>query len=801
MQRTAFNDGWQFRKKVNPFAESSGTASEYTDVVIPHDAQIVQPRDPNGEGATAYFPSGTYEYRKTFGPVAADQHVVLEFEGVYRDSMVYVNGSYAGQRPSGYAAFTIDATPFIHDDGENEVRVETRNHRDSRWYTGAGIYRDVWLLTGGELHIVPSGLRVTAPDVDDERAVVEVTVTIANTARQQRSARLALVIGPDDSDADTLDVTVAAGETTTIRQRFYVAHPDRWSAETPHLYTARAELRRAGSVVDTVSTEFGIRTLQLDPVHGLRVNGESVKLRGTCLHHDNGILGAATFEAAEERRVLLLKEAGFNAIRSSHNPISSAMLRACDRHGVYVMDETFDMWTSTKTDFDYSLDFAEWWERDVESMVAKDFNHPSVLFYSIGNEIPQTGSPSGGVLSRRIAEHVRSLDPTRFVTNGINGMLAVIDDLKKLFAEHGGAADESVGINTMMTSPGEAMNTMGSSSLVTEKTAESFAALDLAGMNYLNSRYETDQEAFPHRIIVGSETFPASIAQNWGLVERLGSVIGDFTWTGWDYLGEVGLGRPTLLTPDNPMPDLGAPYPWIAAWCGDIDLVGHRRPMSYYREIVFGLRKEPYIAVLRPEAGRGGVPASAWAWSDSVASWTWPVEQDTPLTVEVYSDAEQVELLLDGESIGVAAAGPDRSFKATFDVPFRPGELTAVAHRGGTPAERHTLASAAGELTLRLSREQLELAHSNGVLEFVAIELTDAAGVLVSSSDRDVTITVDGPAVLHAAGSGHPAPEVPYTAATQSTFDGRALAVVRRIGDGAVTVSVSSGALQATTTL
>ena len=801
MKRIAFNDGWQFRPKQNPFAELGGASTPYTDVSLPHDALIHEQRDPDGEGAVAYFPAGAYQYRRTFTPAAdlAGQRIVLQFEGVYRDATVHINGSFAGQRPYGYSGFTIDADRFLRPGEENLIEVESRHGGDSRWYTGAGIYRDVWLHIGPAVHIPVDGLRVSASDVEADGAVVEVDVIVASTSNRRETVDVVVALA-DAAGATvargTVPVTVEANGRSRSRQRLYVRTPQLWSAESPTLHSAAVELIADGAAIDEASAAFGIRTLQVDPVHGLRVNGEVVKLRGACVHHDNGILGAATFTDAEERRVRLLKEAGFNAIRSSHNPMSVAMLEACDRLGVYVMDETFDMWTSNKMPHDYSLHFAEWWERDVESMVTKDFNHPSVIMYSIGNEIPETGSPAGGLTGRALAEKVRELDPTRYVTNAVNGMLAVMDDIKKLAAQHGQGGGDAAGINTLMAGPGEFMNQIGTSPMVTEATAESFGVLDVAGMNYLDGRYVMDKELFPHRVIVGTETFPTRIDHNWALVTENAHVIGDFTWTGFDYLGEVGIGRAHHLS-EGETPSLSGPYPWIAAWCGDLDLIGSRRPASFYREIVFGLRKSPYIAVSRPGNEDKTFYAGPWTWSDSIGSWTWAGHEGAALAVEVYSDADEVELALDGDVIGTVAAGADNRYKAEFTVAYRPGELTATAIRRGERAESFSLSSAGNATRLETRVED----GRSGELVFIEIAVVDADGRVNTGADRLIDVRVDGDAILAAVGSGDPAPSDTYDGPEQHTFDGMALAVVRRTGPGAATVTVSAGDLIAPATV
>ena len=804
MIRASFNEGWECRPKVSPFLELSGAAASYLPVTLPHDAMIGQQRvAPDGamvsgvaamdSGASAYFPGGAFEYRKTFS--VPEEHrgrrVLVEFEGVYRDAMVYVNGDFAGQRPYGYSLFRIDVDRFLRFGADNEIRVEARAHKDSRWYTGAGIYRDTWLLAGGLVRIGPDGVRATTPDIDTERAVVEVATRVENDSVAIRTPRILTEIRDAAGSvvaAGASPVSVLPGEPAIARQRLYVRGPALWSPDSPALYTAQVTLTDEDGEADAETVSFGIRSLRLDPERGLRVNGETVKLRGACVHHDTGVLGAATFARAEERRVQILKDAGFNAIRMSHHPMSRAMLDACDRLGVLVMDEAFDMWTSAKSDFDYSLNFLQWWERDIEAMVAKDVNHPSVVLYSIGNEIPETGSPAGAAWGRKLAEKVRALDGTRYVTNAVNGMLAVLGDLAAMRSQ----ASEDAGINTLMADAGDAMNAISSSDLVTRRTAESFSVLDVAGLNYAEARYALDRDLFPNRIIVGSETFPTRIDGNWRLVRQYGNVIGDFTWTGWDYLGEAGIGRQQYTVPDGSRSALTAPYPWLLAGCGDIDITGHRRPASYYRQIVFGLRDRPYLAVQRPEHHGETFTGTPWAWSDSIASWTWPGSEGSPVTVEVYSDADEVELLVNGRSLGRQPAGDSHRFRAQFETVYEPGELSAIAYTGGTETGRHVLRSAVGPVLLRAEADRQVIAADGGDLAYVTLTLADAAGTCCTGADRPVRVEVSGHGVLLGLGSASPSTEERFDAAERRTYDGRALAVLRPASPGKIRLTASA---------
>ncbi|GLY38870.1 beta-galactosidase [Amycolatopsis sp. NBRC 101858] len=804
--RTNVNDGWSHRRKVSPFQELAGAdIGDWAAVVLPHDAVLTTARHESVEGGhtNGYFAGGAFQYRRTFAVPEADRgkRILLEFDGVHRDAMVYVNDALAGQHAFGYSRFAVRIDPYLRFGAENEVRVECRTHLDSRWYAGAGIYRDVHLITKEPLHIAHDGVRVTTPDIDDERAIVEVAATVENAT----GLTVTTVLNVAVLDAEGVKVatgrspvTLLPGGSGVVRRRLYVERPRLWDVDEPNLYTMRLELSDGGAVRDSERITFGIRSLQLDPRRGLRINGREVKLRGACVHSDNGPLGTAAIGRAEERRVELLKAAGFNAIRSSHNPLSSAMLAACDRAGMLVMEETFDVWTSGKTDFDYAFDFPKWWELDVEALVAKDFNHPSVIFYSIGNEVPEAGNPFGAHWGRRLAEKVRSLDETRFVTNGINGFVAaldmVLDGMRERRAAAAEAAESGGGVNTMMSDFGAVMGAIQASPPVTARTEESFAVLDVAGMNYADSRYEPDREQFPDRIIVGTETWPTSISGNWALVKANPHVIGDFTWTGWDYLGETGLGVVGYRDENGAGGgSLSTGYPGLTAWCGDIDITGHRRPVSYYREIVFGLRAAPYIAVFRPEHhGRDVAVASPWAWSDAIASWTWEGHEGKPVRVEVYSDADEIELLLDGEVVGRSKADDDDRFRTTFEVTYRPGTLTAVAHTAAGISGDCTLTTAGGDLVLRADADRALLRADTADLAFVALTLTDEAGNLHNGRDRAVTVTVSGPAVLQALGSAEPVTEETFSAREHRTFDGRALAVVRPTGAGAITVTAEA---------
>ncbi|MDX3798262.1 glycoside hydrolase family 2 TIM barrel-domain containing protein [Streptomyces sp. AK04-3B] len=800
MTRIPFNADWTVKPKVSGFSDLMGGDAAARSVTLPHDAMLSLPRSAaDSEGpSTGYYSGGVVEYGKELFVPEEWRHrrVTVEFEAVYRDAMVFVNGSFAGQRRNGYTRFRVPLDPYLRYGQTNTIRVEARAHQDSRWYSGLGIHRDTYLHVTDLVHLAADGVRVLTSEVDDEGAVVEIVTTVRNDDLNTRTVSLHTELRDHQGvevAADAAPLTIMPATTTVSRTRLHVREPHLWGVENPYLYRATVGLREADAELETTTVNVGIRTLRLDPRHGLRINGRTVKLRGACIHHDNGPLGAAAIGRADERRIEILKAAGFNAVRSSHNPAGSALLDACDRLGMLVVDEAFDMWFEGMKPFDYSLDFPEWWERDVEAMVAKSFNHPSVIMYSIGNEVPEAGSGMGGALARRMAEKIHALDGTRYVTNAVSSFWAVsaeiIDDFKQEVS-----ALHARGVNDVMNAMTEIFDRITTSELVTERTAETHAAVDVAGLNYAEERYASDGKRFPNRVVLGTETNPRNSARIWPLVRDLPHVIGDFTWTGWDYLGEVGLGR-TDYTEDPAVHGGGDPdYPWLLAWCGDIDITGHRRPASYYRETVFGLRSEPFLAVFRPQHHGKRRLEMQWAWTDTVAGWSWNVAPGSPVEVEVYSAADEVELLLNGKPVGRRPAGPQHEYRARFDLEYHPGELTAVAYEAGVERSRVSLRTAA-DVRLGVEADRRSLTADHYDLAHVTIELRDDDGNLVHDDDRVVEVQVTGCGVLQGLGSARPVTEERFDAARRTTFDGRALAVVRPTSPGPIRVLVTSDGL------
>lgn len=797
MLRTSFNDGWTVAPKQSLFAAALMPAMPIP-VTLPHDAQRDLARSassPNGSH-NGYFPSAHVVYEKSFDAPAewVDRTVAVAFDGVYRDAVVYLNGDFVAQQPSGYSPFTIDLSSRLRPGASNTLRVEARAHQDSRWYSGVGIYRSVWLAIGAPVHIPLDGVTITTPHIEPDLAVVSAAVTVRNQGRRQCTVRLRSRVV--DADGETVSersvpVTVLPDEPALVRVPHYLREPHVWDVDSPYLYSLESTIvDEAGDEADVDLTRFGVRSIQVDPMHGLRVNGRSVKLRGGCIHHDNGPLGAVALPAAERRKVELLKAAGFTAIRSAHNPASRALLDACDEVGMFVVDELSDVWTVGKSSYDTSLSFPEWWERDVDAMVRNDRNHPSVIMYSIGNEILEVGRPGGAVWGRRIAEKVRALDPTRPLMNSVNALVSMIDSRVT-------GNDETVAVdfNSILSADGSAG--IGASETATSRTEETHAQVDVAGINYSEARYSLDAELFPDRVIVGSETFPGRLDRLWALVKKHPQVIGDFAWTAWDHLGEAGTGRAVYA--DDPVQPVGmaSPYPWLLSQAGTIDINGRRRPISYWRETVWGLRDEPYIAVHRPQGHGRPLTVGRWAWDDVLSSWAWDVEEGSPVTVDVYADADEVELQLDGDTLGVApvgigmASGP-RGFVARFETVYRPGSLVAIALRDGAEIGRARLRSLEGSISLSAAAERVHIAASPDDMAFVHVTLADAAGTLAVDAMAEITVKVTGPGELVALSSAKPDDEQPFGGASHWTHEGQLLAIIRPTGQGSIRVTAES---------
>ena len=707
-RKQLLNAGWQF-------VENDSNFTRATTVSLPHDWSILHrfDREAPAGGGGGYLATGKGWYRRTLtlSRDYVDKKVRLYFEGVYMNSEVYVNGQLAGGHPYGYSSFWVDATPYVNI-GNNEIVVSVDNSRqpNCRWYSGSGIYRNVWLVTTPKTYIDDWSVAVSTPDTRH----VHLTAT---------------VVLPD-------------GTTRPLQQDVEVENPRLWSPDDPYLYHAELTIPEG----DCIPVTYGIRTIDYSAEKGLTLNGKPLKLNGACVHHDNGILGAAAYDDAEYRKARLMKEAGFNAVRTSHNPPSEAFLRACDELGLLVIDEVFDGWREKKNDndYDYSTLFDKWWQRDVDAMVLRDRLHPSIFCWSTGNEVIERKKIEIVKTAHLLAQRVRQNDPMRRpVTSALAAWDSDWDIYDPLAAEH-----------------------------------------DIVGYNYMIFKHGSDHERVPDRVMMQTESYPRDAWRNYQTVQNNSYVLGDFVWTGLDYVGESGIGR-YYYEGDVPGESWERPlYPWHAAYCGDVDLTGERKPISYYRSLLWN-GGATSMAVREPDGYRGKVKTSMWSTWPTQRSWTWPGWEGKPIEVEVYSRQPKVSLYLNGQLVGTQET---KEMKATFRLNYQPGTLRAEAG-----SERSELQTAGKPAAIRLAAEERPTASE---LTFVAVEIVDAKGRVVPTADTELTFSAGGTATLIAAGNADIKDEDPYFDAKHRAWHGRALAVVRSTGKkGRATLTVTAEGL------
>ena len=738
-KKQLFDFGWQF-------THNGKTQS----VDLPHDWDIFE--GPNaGKGATGtgggWFEAGKGEYRKKFRVESLelrDKLVKLHFEGVYQKAEVYVNGQKAGQHHYGYTPFTVDVTPYLYKDKrENEVVVKVDNSEqpNCRWYSGSGIYRHVWLETMPTLHIAENGIFITTPKVNADKAQVQVDVTVQNESQADRNATV--VVG-----SAQLMVAVKAGESKTVSTTIFVKNPHLWSPESPTLYEAKVELKEAGTVIDNATAKYGIRSFSFDVENGFMLNGKKVLINGACVHHDDGVLGAMAFDDAEIRKVRQMKEAGFNLIRTSHNPTTRAFLDACDSLGMLVIDEAFDGWRTQKNPYDYSTVIDSCYREDIRAMVRRDRNHPSVISWSIGNEVIERKDIRVVYTARQMKQAILEWDQTRPVTEA----LCAWDNDWEIYDPH----------------------------------AE---VLDVVGYNYMIFKHASDHERDPKRIMWQTESYPRDAFKNWAVVNDFPYVVGDIVWTGLDYLGESAIGRYYYEgeKPGEHWFDGGFPE-WHGAYCGDVDITGWRKPISHYREMLWNKDTPLYMAVKEPNGYYGDIKTTMWSVWPTWESWTWPGWEGKPIEVEVYTKAPEVKLYLNDQLIDTKQVSRETEFKAVFTVPYKAGTLRAEAD-----GKSVTLKTAGEPARLRLTPDRTVMAADGQSLTFVTVEVIDKNGWVCPNTPIDCEAIVKGQGQLLAFASADLKDTEPYTSPHVKTWKGRALLVVRSTQQkGSVSVSIKS---------
>lgn len=812
MQKIDFNKGWMCKCLTRDEAAYP--------VTLPHDAMLSEPRtqESTGEGNIGWYIGGDYEYTKKFTVPKEyeNQKVLIEFEGVYHNAEVHINGKKVAGRPYGYTNFYINTDGFFKYGEENEVKVIAHNadQPNSRWYSGTGIYRPAYLHIGGEKYIPVNGVKIRTLSYNPAQIEVAVKTSAPGEVSLEiefEGKRVLTAIGESKAVAaqnnETKNASAASEKPAKEYQAVFlldVPNEKLWDTEHPNLYTCKAVFGE-----DQVTETFGIRELVWNPQVGMTINGKRVILRGACFHHDNGVLGACTYPEAEERKMRIFKENGYNAVRSAHYPCSKALLDACDRVGMLMMDEYVDVWYIHKTKYDYANQLAGWWKQDLKDMVDKDFNHPSVIMYSTGNEVAETAQKKGIALTGEMTNYLHSLDSTRPVTCGINiffnflssiGLGVYSDDKAEKSAENAEkfAAEQAkkaaaakpekkkkpVGsefYNTLACLVGDYFMKCGATLYPCDlKTRDAYANMDIAGYNYGIFRYKHDLKKYPNRLILGSETFCKDAYSFWEIAKKNKRIIGDFVWAGWDYIGEVGDGAAEYS--DYKFED---PSTRMTGGNGRIDLNGKPRAEAAYTRVAFERETGPFIAV-DPVYQKEKLRLTGWQLTKALESWAWGGCSGEPAKVEVYARAAQVELFINGKSVGKKNV---KKCRANFNITYEDGEITAVSYdEKGKEINRYSLQTAEKETILQVRPEEKSVKPEG--LAFVQLQYTDAKGIWKPMEKHNLKVTVEN-GILK--GLGSPAPYVKgnYTDDTVATYYGEAMAVVQADGNGPVKVTVT----------
>jgi len=769
LRTVSFDGNWRFKKdSVIDASSMSFDDSKWRALDLPHDWSIEdlsagQAGPPTGQAglpnqsdsvigpfttrsvgttATGYTVGGIAWYRKHFTLTnTSNKNVAIYFDGVYMNSDVWINGHHIGNHPYGYTPFYYDLTPYLKQNGENVLSVRVRNEgKNSRWYSGSGIYRHVFLTITNPVHIEQWGVYITTPKVSETSASVNIQTAIINDEQNGHRLKLrAKILDAKNKVVATTEtnIPISQSHNIPISQTIELPAPHLWSTESPYLYHAVTDILQGEKIIDHVVTNFGIRSINITADKGFLLNGNPVELKGGCVHHDNGPLGAATIDRAEERKVELLKRFGYNAVRTSHNPPSIQFLDACDRLGIIVIDEAFDQWQRHKNPEDYGLYFDTCWQRDIDAMVLRDRNHPSVIFWSIGNEINERADAEGIAITKKLHDEVKRLDNTRLVTEALC-----------FFWDH----------------PNYKWDT----------TAAAYALLDVGGYNYQWQVYETDHAKYPQRIMMGTESFPLQAFENWQKVEQHPYVIGDFVWTAMDYLGETGIGHTEL----DKLSKFAMEFPWFNAWCGDIDLIGGKKPQSYYRDVLWNRSKlEMLVHSPVPEGHKEAI--SFWGWPDESAAYTFPGADGKPLQVHVYTKYDSVRLVLNGITIGVQKASDQTKLTASFNINYEPGELKAVGLKNGKAVDSVVLKTAGKAAGIRLVADRKNIHANQNDLVYVTAEVIDANGNVVPDAALLLHFSVSGNGKIIATGNANPSGMESMQQPQHKTFKGRCLAIVQ----------------------
>lgn len=814
MRNTNIDREWTFATGIfNGLDAAMGNGNNRI-VNLPHDYMIESEvtKDAPAGASTGFYTAGVAHYTKKLNvPMEwKGQRVALRFDGVMMNATIDVNGCKAALQHYGYTPFEVDITQYLYWGRENRIAVTVNPSMqpNSRWYSGAGIFRSVELVHTPMVYIVNDGIFGYTKSIEyDENgnpvtAYLQTEVTVANDTNLNQIVEVEVYLTKDGSDEVVLSrkrkIQINPNKMESAMTTMTLDNPILWSAESPELYQLHAKVTTLGTygahfeeaeekTVDETSTLFGIRTVTVDVKHGLRVNGKTVKLKGGCLHHDNGILGAVSLYDSEARKIKVMQEIGFNAIRTTHNPPSATFMEACDRLGMYVFSEAFDTWGIMKQPGDYNMFFETDWKKDLEAFVKRDRNHPSVLIWSTGNEITERGGLNNGyTLSTELSNYLRGMDVSRPISNGICSFWCGLDDelsgiqMAKLFGNN----KEEIGSVQNVD--------FGTADTSWEEMTEAFTnGLDIVGYNYMEDKYPLDHEMFPERVILGSENYPKEIGKRWPMVESTDYVIGDFTWTAWDYIGEAGIGKAAFMEKDDPRLQMGpfslmshdSEFPWRTAFDADIDIIGNVQPQGIYRGIVWG-NGDTAVFSYDPTTYDKVELTSMWGFASVVRNWNWKGSEGKKVKLVAFSAAEEVEVFVNGKSIGKkkqgeALATDDLPLSFVFETVYVPGEVLAVGYIKGQEVSRGVLCTTGQEASIDICPETASAKADGHSLCYIPVKVVDANGNVVTDNENQLTVSYEGDGELLGFGSGNHITAENYTSGSFKAYQGRALAVVR----------------------
>lgn len=745
-------------------------------VDLPHDYMITIPRTSNAPGGAAngFFNGNSGVYTK-YMKFDSSPHTILDIDGAYMCARICFNDDQIAMHPHGYTPYLVDLSDKACPGKINKIMVSVLNIQPStRWYSGSGVYRDVYLWTGGRVRIEPWDLFVSTKELKDKNAVI--SVKFAVNADFDCNASIEFEIYDNDEHVNhqnfTYELSKGKNENNEV---IMIDNPKLWDCDNPNLYTLKARIIVNGTTEDESEITFGIRTVLASSDTGLMLNGKEIKLKGGCIHHDHGVLGSAEYPAAVHRKLSLLKYAGYNAVRTAHYPPSLTFLEECDRLGLLVMDEAFDMWNIPKNQMDYSLWFADWWQRDISYMVLRDRNHPSVISYSIGNEIPERGGNSGGYMwAKKLTDEIRKYDNTKLVTSGVCMAWNIFPN------PH---------------APGEYKERIkpDGTDYWQENTEKFMEPLDIVGYNYLYKQYDSDSKKYPKRVIWGSETHVLNFYHSWNEVMNHKNVIGDFTWTAYDNLGEAGTGR-FLWGEEGYINGISlGEYPWRSCYQGDFDLCGFRRPQSYFREAIWKNNTSPHIFTTHPKHNGDIFSGTGWHWYDVSETWTFDDEYvGKPVKTEVYSTEDEIIFFLNGKEI--AKTTPLNGI-ASAEIPYQKGILIAVAYKNGEETTRFAIETVCKAYKLDIACERTEIIADNRDLCYYDIFVEDENRKLIPDAEYEIECKVFGGKLLGIF-SGNPSNDDQYGTNKCHTFGGKAVAIVKCQFPGEIKIVVSAKGLK-----